>query len=160
MQTMPVDNTIKVGSFAPERGNRYKYVLEDGCANMEQRTLLDPIAGPNDFCIGADEFKFPAIQDSYLETGKQLLGGFTWNAHGANSGLAAAPGVHGTQGNWDILAYAFGDVDNDVSATDVMADSWSISTADGTLNPQCPSTDPVNVSAGEPFIIANDVNCQ
>ena len=161
MQTKPADNTIKVGSFAPERGNRYKYILDPACGGgTETRGAIDPVTSSTDSCIGQDIFKYPAITDAYVDawTGNKFTV-TNWSAHGTASGLTTDPGVIGTDGNWDVIVYASGDVDNDTSATDTKPDVWSISTADATLQPVCPSTADVNVSAGEPFNVSNDVNC-
>src|SRR5437868_3494204 len=48
------DGTIRATGFAPERGNRYTYMLDPGCANFEDRGQPVAQLHNNDTCISAD----------------------------------------------------------------------------------------------------------
>jgi prepilin-type N-terminal cleavage/methylation domain-containing protein len=153
-QRMP-PNRIRATSFAPERGNRYSYHLENTCTSTEDRSTINTGQNDDDTCIGVDTFKFNSFPTAFTVL---PLPGPTWNAKASNNNMASAAGIHGTQDNWDFLAYAAGDVDNKPAAD--AADMWSIASSDGQLTALCPSTGVVeNVAAGEPFNISNDVNC-
>ncbi|SEM93230.1 prepilin-type N-terminal cleavage/methylation domain-containing protein [Stigmatella aurantiaca] len=149
--------SIRATGFAPERGNRYTYMIGD-CAATEDRTAIDAEQHNDDTCIGADVFKFG---DGFPALGKfevVPLSTATWNKKGTDNGLTMAPGVYGDNASWDFLAYAAGDVDNTIDTDG--ADSWSIASADGSLQSVCPQvTEDETVAAGEPFNIFNDVNC-
>jgi type IV pilus assembly protein PilA len=148
------DGTIRATGFAPERGNRYSYHLSDGCAgDFEDRTGASAVVHNNDSCVGSDWYRF---QWSAPANGifTPVPAGGTWaNAHGDQ---AFASGIFGDDGFWTFLAYGAGDVDNSPEDT---ADTWSISSADGTLDSTCPEQEGVRVAAGEPFNTWNDVNC-
>jgi type IV pilus assembly protein PilA len=153
-QRMP-PNRIGATSFAPERGNRYSYHLEDGCSTFENRSSIDTIQNDDDTCISSDVFKFPSFPDIFPVV---PLASATWNAKATANGMTTSSGIYGTQDSWDFLAYGMGDVDN--KAIVDQPDAWSISSADGQLTAVCPATGaPENVAAGEPFNISNDVNC-
>jgi prepilin-type N-terminal cleavage/methylation domain-containing protein len=146
---------IRATSFAPERGNRYSYHLDNGCSSTEDRSGIDAIQNNEDTCIGVDVFKFASFPNTFTVV---PLPGPTWNTKASGNGMADAAGIHGEQDNWDFLAYAMGDVDN--KPTGDSADAWSIASSDGILTTFCPGGgDPENVAAGEPFHISNDVNC-
>jgi len=154
-QRMP-PNRIRATSFAPERGNRYGYHLENDCSSTEDRSLIDAVQNNEDTCIGVDVFKFASFPETFTAI---PLAGPTWNAKASGNSMASEAGIHGEQDNWDFLAYAFGDVDNNPAADDD-ADAWSIASSDGQLTASCPATGTAeNVAAGEPFHISNDVNC-
>ncbi|ADO67812.1 prepilin-type N-terminal cleavage/methylation domain-containing protein [Stigmatella aurantiaca] len=151
-QRMPTEQ-IRASGFSPERGNRYSYHLGD-CSSYEVRDTLDAVYSNSDNCIGVDTFKFPHLPNifTHVETPVQ------WNAKGSNNSMGSSPGIYGTAGNWDFLAYGAGDVDN--SPTLDYSDSWFISSADGLASPVCPASGlPEAVSAGEPFNVSNDVSC-
>ncbi|HLL03687.1 MAG TPA: prepilin-type N-terminal cleavage/methylation domain-containing protein [Myxococcaceae bacterium] len=147
-------NRIRATSFAPERGNRYSYHLENGCGVFENRNDIDAVQNDDDTCIGVDTFKYAGFPPFFEVV---ALPGPTWNGKGTTNGLASDAGIRGENDSWDFLAYGAGDVDN--KPIDDAADTWSISSADGTLTAECPGGDPQNVAAGEPFNISNDVNC-
>jgi hypothetical protein len=75
--------------------------------------------------------------------------------------LNTTPGIFGDRITWYFLAYAAGDVDNNPDPNMDGADTWMMSSEDGTVQPACPSTGgaELRVSAGEPFLVYNDVNC-
>ncbi len=58
-QRMP-PGAIRATSFAPERGNRYSYHLENACSNFENRNGIDAIQNDDDTCIGVDTFTLRA----------------------------------------------------------------------------------------------------
>jgi prepilin-type N-terminal cleavage/methylation domain-containing protein len=149
-------SAIRATSFAPERGNRYSYHLDNGCApSAEDRSGVDAVQGNTDTCIGADVFKFSSFPPTFTV---EVLSGPTWNAKCSGLGMSNLAGIIGSQDNWCFLAYGAGDVDNTLGAD--KADTWSISSSDGQLTSSCPGTGtPENVAAGEPFSIYNDVNC-
>ncbi|MBN1205331.1 MAG: prepilin-type N-terminal cleavage/methylation domain-containing protein [Myxococcaceae bacterium] len=148
---------IRIPGFNPERGNRYSYHMNSPCTQYEDRSGVDVVQNPNDDCVGADEFKFGVGVYPSLFTFVPP-GSATWNTRATANGLGMAPGIFGAGGSWDFLAYAAGDVDNNLADT---TESWLVSSSDGTLLPICPSTGGVtlNVAAGEPFLINDDVNC-
>ncbi len=148
-------SVIGATSFAPERGNRYSYHLEDGCSTFENRSSIDTIQNDFDTCIGVDVFKFPSFPDVFPVV---QLAGPAWNSKATANGLTSSAGIYGSQDSWDFLAYGMGDVDN--QALIDQPDAWSISSADGQMTAVCPATGfPENVAAGEPFNISNDVSC-
>ncbi|SEU31699.1 prepilin-type N-terminal cleavage/methylation domain-containing protein [Stigmatella erecta] len=153
-QRMP-SSAIRGSGFSPERGNRYSYHLGD-CSNYEDRSTIDAVYHNDDICIGADTFKFPVLPSVFTPT---LAPGAMWGARATSHGLANAPGIYGSDASWDFLAYGAGDVDNSADV-EQYADTWLISSADGSLQSECPATgSPEAVSAGEPFNTANDVSC-
>ncbi|MDC0711823.1 prepilin-type N-terminal cleavage/methylation domain-containing protein [Stigmatella sp. ncwal1] len=146
---------IHASGFAPERGNRYSYHLGD-CGIFEDRSTIDAQHHNEDTCIGADTFKFPQLPHTFEPT---LTPGSTWDIGGTQNGMTDSPGIFGTAANWDFLAYGAGDVDNNPNI-EQFADTWLISSADGSLSSVCPSNNtPESVAAGEPFNVANDVSC-
>jgi prepilin-type N-terminal cleavage/methylation domain-containing protein len=148
-------SAIRATSFAPERGNRYSYHLENACGATEDRSGVDAIQGNTDTCIGADQFKFSSFPVFFTV---EQLAGPAWNTKCSGLGMSSAAGIIGSQDNWCFLAYGAGDVDNTLGAD--KADTWSISSSDGQLTSSCPGTGATeNVAAGEPFSIWNDVNC-
>jgi type IV pilus assembly protein PilA len=148
-------NPIRASGFSPERGNRYSYHLDDGCAGgYEDRSMIDALGSNTDTCIGADNFKFQSFPPFFPVV---TVAGATWNARATGNGMGTSSGVFGTVENWDFLAYGAGEVDN--NTTD-QADTWLISSSDGELSAVCPAVDPANrVAAGEPFNVLNDVSC-
>ena len=54
---------IRATSFAPERGNRYSYHLEDACSSFEDRSAVDAVQNNADTCVGVDTFKFQSLPD-------------------------------------------------------------------------------------------------
>lgn len=159
-QRMP-SMAIRAVGFSPERGNRYTYKLEDGCAlGIEKRTAVDALQTNADSCIGADVFKFAGFVK------KDANGNFpyvpatkaTWNAKAARTTQAGSTAkVFGEQDDWSFIATGSGDVDNNPLENN--ADSWVISSEDGTLQANCPAGADENISAGEAFNTANDVTC-
>jgi len=153
-QRMPHGNLIRATGFSAERGNRYGYHLENSCSSIEDRSGIDAVLNEDDACIGVDTFKYPSLPTTFPMV---PLASTNWNAKATANGLANSAGIFGEYENWDFLAYAAGDVDNNPHD---QADTWSISSADGQLSAVCPATGSgENVAAGEPFNVSNDVNC-
>ncbi len=73
-QRMPGSNAIRAMGFAPERGNRYQYILGDA-ALIEDRTAIDATQTPTDEAIGVDTFKHTALIDADIQTGWIKLAG-------------------------------------------------------------------------------------
>ncbi|WP_224241528.1 prepilin-type N-terminal cleavage/methylation domain-containing protein [Hyalangium gracile] len=153
-QRMPPP-TIRSTGFAPERGNRYSYHLEDNCSSFEDRSGVDAVQNNYDTCIGADTFKFNSFPAVFTV---ETLAGATWNTKATMNGMAVSAGIYGGVDDWDFLAYGAGDVDN--TPHNDKADTWLISSSDGQLIVTCPATGvSEHVSAGEPFNVYNDVSC-
>jgi type IV pilus assembly protein PilA len=146
--------SIHVPGFNPPRGNKYSYILGDGCWSYEDRSMLYAIQNDSDVCIGADTFANPTFPSLFYPVQASAV---VWDANGTSNGMfGGSPGVYGTETNWDYLAYAAGQNDGDVYDA---ADTWLISSADGELAATCPAGNPVLVPAGTPFQTHNDANC-
>jgi prepilin-type N-terminal cleavage/methylation domain-containing protein len=159
-QRMPT-RAIRAVGFSPERGNRYTYRLDDGCAGgTEDRTGLDPGRTATDSCIGADTFKFQgfvAAAPGGVFAIPASPGTITWSAQAAAVNInSVAAGVYGAQDAWGFVASGAGDVDNTPAD---LADYWLISSEDGTFTAGCPAAS-ANVSGGEAFNMSNDVTCE
>jgi prepilin-type N-terminal cleavage/methylation domain-containing protein len=146
---------IRVPGFAPERGNRFSYMLKDPCTNVEDRSGLDVARHQDDDCIGVDRFKFPAFTLSMLVPIPPRS--VQWSTKATANGLARTAGVVGANENWDFMAYAAGDVDNTPNGEG--ADTWFVSSSDGVVEVECPAGTTTNVAAGEPLLVYNDVTC-
>jgi type IV pilus assembly protein PilA len=146
---------IRSSGFSPERGNRYSYHLGD-CSSFEYRTDIDTMSHDDDNCIGVDTFKYSSFPNVFEPV---LIPGPMWNIGATSNGMTQTPGIFGSDASWDFLAYGAGDVDN--SANGERADTWLISSSDGALQSECPTSGgiPEAVSAGEPFNVVNDVSC-
>jgi type IV pilus assembly protein PilA len=153
-QRKPPDDIHSTG-FAPERGNRYSYHLEDGCSSFESRSGINAVLNDPDVCVGADTFRFSGFPDTFTVV---PVASATWDATATTNGLGVNSGLYGNNESWDFLVYGAGDVDNNALDT---ADTWLISSADGDLAASCPTTGGAteHVAAGEPFNSNNDVNC-
>jgi len=147
---------IRVPGFAPERGNRYSYFMNDPCTTSEDRSGVDPVQNPTDDCIETDRFKFPGLPALFTPVPPSSV---TWNTKSTANGMAVTPGIFGSGEDWDFFGIAAGDVDNDSADS---ADTWIVSSSDGMVTPACPTTGGVSepVSAGEPYNANNDVTCQ
>jgi prepilin-type N-terminal cleavage/methylation domain-containing protein len=149
-------STIRATGFAPERGNRYSYHLENGCGSTESRLNQLPVQNNADTCIGPDQFRFGTSFPPFFTV--EALGSADWGpeAHTDMAGKTDA-GIYGDDANWGFLAYGAGDVDN--TQTPDKADTWAIGSYDSILAAVCPLATGVRVAAGEPFNVYNDVNC-
>jgi prepilin-type N-terminal cleavage/methylation domain-containing protein len=159
-QRMPT-RAIRAVGFSPERGNRYTYRLDDGCAGgTENRTGLDATRTATDSCIGADTFKFGGFLASAplgVFPIPAAPGSVAWSVRAGTVNInSVAAGVYGQQDLWGFVATGAGDVDN--TPGDI-ADYWLISSEDGTFTAGCPASS-ANVSGGEAFNMSNDVTCE
>ncbi|WP_422723929.1 pilin [Hyalangium rubrum] len=142
--------------FAPDRGNRYSYHLQDDCPAFENRSAVNAVSNNPDQCVGADTFRYAGFPDVFPVVPMSAV---TWDDGAVSNGLSTQSGIFGTPGTWDFMAYGAGDVDDEILDG---ADTWLIASADGELTPACPTTGGVagRVAAGEPFNTNNDVNCR
>jgi type IV pilus assembly protein PilA len=147
----PVD--IHAAGFAPERGNRYSYHLENDCSTYEDRGEQEAEAHNPDTCIGADSFRFGDFPDTFEPVPPSSA-----NWVNADSSMTVNAGIYGTQDSWDFIVLAAGNVDHKL---DDGADTWLISSADGEIEAACPASGGVMqpIASGEPFNSSNDVNC-
>jgi type IV pilus assembly protein PilA len=151
--------SIHLRGFNPPRGNRYSYHTSNYCYSYEDRSTLYAVQNTMDDCIGVDTYQhhsFPSIFSPVLITDYYWFYDGEWGYEPSNLGNSA--GILGTCGDpqWEYLIYAAGDVDDDPSGS---ADTWVAASADGYLSPVCPSTAPVEVAAGEPFMVYDDADC-
>lgn len=145
--------SIHVPGFHPHRDNRYSYHLGT-CTSYEDRSGKHAVRHPNDDCIGADTYANPTLPNLFTPV---MLPGVSWDYHAAVNGLAASPGVFGSETNWDYLAYAAGDLDDDPSDS---ADTWGVSSSDGQMFPMCATSMGISsIVAGEPFLVNEDPIC-
>lgn len=149
---------IRVPGFAPERGNRYSYMLSDPCANYEDRATVDIQRHDDDDCVGADLFKWSGFPSAIFTPRPPASATWSTGSAANMAALGLKAGVSGTQDRWDFLAYAAGDVDNNHGSEG--ADTWLVSSSDATLTTQCPAGSTSSVAAGEPFQTYNDVTCE
>lgn len=137
--------------FAPERGNRYAYMLSDGCEEWEDRTKASVITHTDDSCIMVDTFKHTtsASQPAFVQGSEAFVAG--------ESGQTPTAGQAGVTGNCpacEFLALAAGNIDNETAGID----SWFIASVSASGTMSCPGED-INSPAGEPASTYNDVNC-
>lgn len=150
---------IRVPGFAPERGNRYSYHMANTCASAEDRSRQEAVRNPQDDCVQADTFRFPSLLPLFTP---ELATAANWSPAANAAGMTVEPGVYSVSGNylvWHFIAYAAGDVDNNVGSD--KADTWLIASSDGAVEAACPGSGgaQVHISAGEPFNVYNDVSC-
>jgi type IV pilus assembly protein PilA len=152
LQRKPPIDMHAVG-FAPDRGNRYSYHLEDGCSSFEDRSGPTTQMHTPDACLGADSHRHAGALNTYTPVEPAQA-----NWAEADPSMTVNSGIYGTEEVWDFIAYGAGDVDADPSDG---ADTWLISSADGDIAASCPSGGGVmdHLAAGEPYNTHNDVNC-
>ncbi|WP_422723956.1 pilin [Hyalangium rubrum] len=151
---MKPQSGIRVPGFAPERGNRFTYYMNDPCSASEDRSAVNITQHPTDDCIEVDRFKFTGMPALFPRVPPTAA---NWNTKATANGMGLDPGMFGDGANWDFMSFAAGDVDNSFGDA---ADTWLVSSSDGLVTPACPVTaQPERVSAGEPFNVSNDVSC-
>lgn len=145
--------SIHVPGPQVQRGNRYSYHLALQCSAFEDRSTRKASSHPNDDCIGVDTFANPTLPSLFAPV---VIGGVVWGD--AAPGLAAFPGIFGSETDWDYFAMAAGDADGNLNER--FTDTWGISSATAEdLYPLCPMG-PLHVPAGEPFQVYDDTqNC-
>ena len=142
-------NSIREVGFAPERGNRYRYMNSPACAGgTELRAKVDPTTTSTDECVNVDSFKYVGATINPAFAGNTPA----WGTIGADP---LFPGVTATGcPNCNFTATAAGNVDNETLGVD----SWWISSKDATTTAICGNTD-LNAPSGIPYNSYNDVNC-
>jgi type IV pilus assembly protein PilA len=152
--------------FAPERGNRYALSLELVPAAFQPRAAPNtPQPAANNIWTGipADLFKFADLATAggnVVATGEQWVGNGAANAvvfthEGTAVDIAAVPSfVAGANGSF--AAAACGNIDNDTNGID----KWFIASQGGVVaGGHCVAADEMNVAAGVPGRLYNDVDC-
>ncbi|AKQ64214.1 Type IV pilin PilA [Myxococcus hansupus] len=152
--------------FAPERGNRYAYVISaevpDGSGAVAQDRSLALIPAGANHIINVDTFKYRYMPDGTTDTlpnpAMTVLGGVPNNGN-AGTYRENLNGVDVSH----FLHTAVGNIDNDV--TDGTGyDQWFISSQ--SVGPVTPSAcnafqpDELNAAEGVPYNMNNDVECQ
>ena len=127
--------TGEVG-FAPERNNRYNYLMFPTPGVWEDRSLAAITNAGTESGIKADGFK-----------GYQTVA-----AASAVTCSATGPAILGVTAT-NFLGQAVGNID-----TDTTLDVWTISTDSRTGNTTCDSHPSGNIASGEPANDNNDVN--
>lgn len=152
--------SIHVNGFDPPRGNRYSYHLDNGCYSYEDRSMMYAVQSNSDICVGVDVFQHIYSPMTFYPV---PLTTYSWTRpegwYGPPSALGSSAGIVGACGEpgWEFLAYAAGDVDDDVWPDN--ADTWVVASTDGDLSPVCPSSGSTHVPAGEPFMVYDDSVC-
>ncbi len=160
--------------FAPERGNRYGYVIAgapvngvagtegtigtfpvEGCVTAELRTTAAGSAtATSDGSVGVDIFKYgsvaavaPAIAYTPITP--------------AGSGITVAADLVGTSNAATVTNGSFGGAASGNIDSDTHLDLWYTSSVSSTTAGVCPALTGVdqNVPGGEPKNTYNDVNC-
>lgn len=145
--------SIHVPGLDLERGNYYSYHLSDPCTSFEDRSGEYAITNETDTCIGVDTYDHPTLPSLFQPA---PIAVWSWGGDAMSNGLGGFPGVYGSAGNWDYLAFAAGNLDKDLND---LPDTWAVGSADGTVFGWCyPSTWNLQVSAGEPFLVNNDID--
>ncbi len=152
----------KIG-FAPERGNRYHYVVnttrvtnENNCSTAEQRADAAGVTANTDGAVQVDKFKYgPATVVA------PFAGAVYAPVAPAGSGMIVANdliGVVPLEGGptSSFGAGAAGNIDSDGQF-----DQWYISSVASTTAGLCPvlTGNDMNAPGGEPMNVFNDVNC-
>jgi type IV pilus assembly protein PilA len=143
--------SIHVPGFNPARGNHYSYHLEDSCSSFEYRGSEFVIWNDFDTCIGVDTFANLGYPDYFYPV---PIAAVAWDDNGTMNGMSTSAGIYGSETNWDYLAYAAGNRDEDVFDS---PDTWSVASADAQITPTCPAAGaPELLPAGEPFQVFDD----
>ena len=142
--------SIHVPGFDPERGNYYSYHLSDPCTSWEDRSGESAVSNESDNCIGVDTYAHPTLPPLFTPA---PIAAWQWFDDAMWNGMGGWPGVFGTDENWDYLAFAVGDLDEDPNDN---PDTWAVASEDGLVYGWCPFE--TWVSAGEPFQVNNDID--
>ncbi|HMK72105.1 MAG TPA: prepilin-type N-terminal cleavage/methylation domain-containing protein [Myxococcaceae bacterium] len=143
---------IRTLGFAPERGNRYYYVLNAAPASVENRNAVGVVTANTDEAIGVDKFKYPNVATTQPAAPAYAL---AWSAAASAGPAPAGYGVTGACPSCNFLAYAAGNVDSEA----VGIDHWLIASIDGSGPPNCGDANDATMPAGQPWNNYNDVNC-
>lgn len=145
--------SIHVPGFDPKRRNRYSYHLSSACAAYEDRSAQYAVVNAMDECIGVDTFHHLGFPDTFAP---MPIAAVSWEHDAIVKGMGAEPGVFGSDTDWDYLAAAAGDLDD--NPVD-WADTWIISSADGEMYGICTDGIADMVPAGEPYQTNDDTGC-
>ncbi|MFP2927902.1 prepilin-type N-terminal cleavage/methylation domain-containing protein [Pyxidicoccus sp. 3LG] len=148
--------------FAPERGNRYYYLLDaegvDGSTVQDRAGAeIDP-ADLRNHGIAVDLFKYPQLPDG---TANDPIPGLTENAAPLNEGTGVA-GLYNNGTKSHFLHTAVGNIDNDITEG-AGYDQWFISSESAVVDDaECNATEEIehNAAEGLPYNTNNDVNCE
>jgi len=143
---------IRILGFAPERGNRYYYLLNATPVSVENRDLVSVVQANSDEGIGIDKFKYTGIATTQ-PAGAALS--VAWSAAATAGPAPAGVGVTGACPGCNFLASATGDIDNET----VGLDHWIIASVDGAGPPACGDPSDASFPAGQPWNNYNDVLC-
>ncbi len=145
-------SSIHVPGFNPPRGNHYSYHLSNVCTSWEDRSTQWAIGNDYDDCIGADSYANPGYPPFFPVV---QMAGVAWDHNGTLNGMTTEAGLYGTETNWDYIAYAAGDRDENPAD---YADTWSVASEDAlVIVGYCPGPEVVeNLPAGEPFHIYDE----
>lgn len=142
-------NFMSTVGFAPERGNRYYYLL--GTTGLQSRSSATIPTGSYG-AIEADTFKYGAISATYVY--QAAAAAFSAEAGStALTGNGSATYQQGATGGF--VANAAGNVDNETTG----ADSWFIATQSGAITVSNCTDETANFVAGTPVMTYNDVSC-
>jgi type IV pilus assembly protein PilA len=157
---------IKKIGFSPERGNRYRYVLngtartDETCGTQELRDDAPGVSLPTDGSVGIDRFKHGTGAAITTAMGAIPAPAYAPIAPAGTTIVVLANLVGVTPATADANASfgvgAHGDIDNDTNL-----DLWYVSSVSSTTPGVCPvlgGTD-INAPGGEPKNTYNDVNC-
>ncbi|MCP3143990.1 prepilin-type N-terminal cleavage/methylation domain-containing protein [Pyxidicoccus xibeiensis] len=146
--------------FAPERGNRYAYVISAavpaGSGAVPQDRSVAAIPNTANHIIQVDTFKFQFMPDGITQT-------LPNPPMTVNGGLPNAAGLYQNAGTSHFLHTAVGNIDNDVTAG-LGYDQWFIASQSvgGVAPSACNAFQPdeLNAAEGLPYNMNNDVECQ
>jgi type IV pilus assembly protein PilA len=145
-------SSIHVPGFNPKRGNSYSYHLGDPCTSFEDRSGEMALANETDTCIGVDTYAHPTLPPLNMPA---ALAAWSWFGDAMSMGLGGWPGLFGTDENWHYLAMAAADLDGEQNDP---PDTWAVGSSDGFVYGICPTMTEVLVTAGEPFVVAYDLD--
>nr|AFX67136.1 pilin [Myxococcus sp. 132B01] len=136
--------------FAPERGNRYAYLVSAGgvCEVRDQAVITPPAAAVS--CIENDSNRFGP--NSRIQTPNPEVGTFSTTVPNMGTVFGILPGLADCP-NCNFFAGAQGNADNEATN-----DDWVIAGFEG-VGAAGPCSEQGNVSSGTPYNTRNDVAC-
>jgi type IV pilus assembly protein PilA len=137
--------------FAPERGNRYYYLL--GATGLQSRGAATIPTGSYG-AIEADTYKYGTVNFSATYSYAAAAAAFSAEAGStALGGGGVATYVQGPSGGF--VATAAGNIDNETTGID----SWFVGTQSGAITVNNCTEETPQFVAGTPVITYNDVSC-
>lgn len=138
--------------YAPERGNRYFYVIGSSVSQDRSQPALP--SGSYD-AVAADVFRYgTGVSATYVVTAGTLAL-VRDSGHSADLGNARTSVVGEGTPQGDFVASGAGDVDSETTGVD----TWVISSQSGTITTSMCSQPEGNVAEGQPVLLYNDVSC-